>query len=367
MNDFFIGGGQRLVLDILKQPVFDEDNIHLITFVRDEKREELLRELPSYIMYHRIDFPHILSIKGWWKLYRLLRKIKPDIVWAHFYFSNTVFRIVGLFLGYPTVIVEHNTYVWKSWLQRTVDRILSKSTYRIVAVSNTVADFTSEQEHIPRDKFLVIPNGVDLRRLAAETEGLSKDDAVRILGLPTGYKYVINVARLSSQKNHRLLIESFAIFAKKYTEYALIIVGEGPEQEVLERLVQAKDLGGRVHFLGSRMDVGVCYLASDFFVLTSKIEGFALVCIEAMSFGLPVVSTRVAGPDTYIIDAENGYLAASEPTELAEKMTLVVSGDQQSLRAMRETARETAQIYDIERTVESYNILFSSILSKSVR
>lgn len=360
MNDFFVGGGQRLVADILKQPFFECDNVHLVTFMHDERREVLLSELPKHIVHHRINFSHLMDIGGWWRLYRLLLKIQPEIVWTHFFFSNTVFRTLRLFFRYRVIAVEHNTYVWKTWFHRVIDRILSFFTYKIVAVSQTVANFTSKQEHIPIGKFIVIPNGVDLKRLAAETEELSKDEIKQSLGLGRERSYIINVGRLSTQKNHQLLIEAFDIFAKKNFNYDLLIIGEGPERVVLEKMVREKELANRVRFLGARMDVSRWYVASDFFVLTSKIEGFALVCIEAMSFGLPVISTKVAGPDVYIVNDQNGYLATADPADIAGKMLLLATLDQEALSAMRASAKKTAEEYDIKKTAHAYSDLFSA-------
>lgn len=356
INDLFLGGAQRLVVDVLNQHTFANSQVHLITFISNSAREELLRELPTQVKHHRVEFHNLFDFRGWCRLYKTLSHIRPNVVWSHFYFSNTVFRLLKLFFGYRVIVVEHNTYTWKTFIQRVTDWALAHVTYKIVAVSDSVALFTAAQEHISPDKFLVIQNGVDVERLTLGIEDIGANAAKLALGVPSDRKYVINVARLSSQKNHKLLIEAFSVFFKQNFGYDLLIVGAGPERHALEQLVDRFKLSGHVHFLGARMDVGLCYRAADFFVLTSHIEGFALVCIEAMSFGLPVISTRVAGPDSYIIDGENGYLTSFDAQEIADNMyALATSSD---LENMRLSAKRTADNYTIDKTADAYSNLF---------
>jgi len=196
INDLFVGGAQRLVIDVLKQPIFSDTEVHLVTFLEDVSRENFRAQLPVHVHYHHIPFPHHLSPIGWWRLGRLIARVRPQAVWTHFFFSNTVYRILQPFFGYRVVAVEHNTYTWKRWTHRLVDRALAHVTYRIVAVSRTVAEFTARQERISIEKFEVIPNGVNVADIKARVADLSREDALRSIKLPTDCRYVLNVARL---------------------------------------------------------------------------------------------------------------------------------------------------------------------------
>lgn len=357
INDLFVGGAQRLVVDVLSQPAFADAEVHLVTFLDDIHRESFRSQLPASVQYHHIPFTHYLNPLGWWGLFRLLAEVRPQAVWTHFFFANTVYRMLQPFFGYRVVAVEHNTYTWKRWHHRVVDRLLARLTHRIVAVSSTVATFTSRQEGIPFEKFVVIPNGVNVQKIREDAAAMTREEALHTLGLPSDRRYLVNVARLSRQKNHRLLLDAFAKFSSMYPDYTLLIVGDGPERVALEQYAAASGLAERVRFLGIQMDVVPCYCASDFFVLTSTIEGFALVCIEAMACGLPVISTRVAGPDEYVWDGENGFLVPAEPAAVAEKMKILARMTPAEREILGDAARLVAEQYSVAVTAQRYYTL----------
>ena len=117
----------------------------LVTLFFWEGKEYFYDLVPTNIAVHRLAFKGFWDIGSWFRLYRLLRSFDADIILSNLFFSNTVLRILKPLFRYKVVIVEHNTYVKKTKVHQTLDRILSHMTERIVAVSNTVASFTSEQ------------------------------------------------------------------------------------------------------------------------------------------------------------------------------------------------------------------------------
>ncbi|OGJ60229.1 hypothetical protein A2635_05695 [Candidatus Peribacteria bacterium RIFCSPHIGHO2_01_FULL_51_9] len=236
-----------------------------------------------------------------------------------------------------------------------LDRVLSHITSKIIAVSETVRTFTAQQEKIPLEKFMVIRSGVAVQDSLRKAEGIDRDATRRALGYGPDVRVVINAARLMRQKNQGALIQAFAAFSVAHPEYKLIIMGEGTkygEYAALIRELQAED---RIRLLGNIMDVGRYYAASDFFVSPSHIEGFGIAHVEALAFGLPVLTTKTAGPDEMIQEGENG-LFISDPSPNAirvglEKMALL------DLASMHEACRATADRYDVRHTVALYEEL----------
>lgn len=127
---------------------------------------------------------------------------------------------------------------------------------------------------------------------------------------PIKRRQIVTVGRLTTQKNHRLLIESFSELAQEYPQYALKIYGVGPLKNALEQQIKKLKLQNRVFLMGSKKRVMFDVQQSDIFVLPSDFEGFPNVLIEAMACGMPVISSDFpTGVARQLIkDGENGYL-----------------------------------------------------------
>lgn len=361
INDFLVGGAQRMLSDMLRHIDRTEFEPVLITLFYWDGKDYFYDLVPSDIPVHRLAFKGFMDVRSWIRLFLVLKTVDADVVLSNLFFSNTTLRILSPLFRYKVVIVEHNTYVNKTKMHQMVDRILARLSVRIVAVSNTVATFTAKQERIPREKFIVIHNGVDIESLREECKKYDRDTVKKELGIGTGARVLLNIARLTTQKNPRLLLEGFALFAASHKDYVLVIVGGGRKWDALLR-EHAKALGiaDHVFLMGMRKDVARFYAIADFFVSTSHIEGFGIAHAEALACGVPVLTTKTAGPDEMIREGENGYFISGPSAEaVASGMETMVSAD---LPAMRSKAAESARAYGIERTVAAYEALFRAVL-----
>lgn len=349
INNFAAAGAQKLVADQLNHFDRNRYELALLTFSQEEDKDNFFHLLPENVKSYKLDFKNFYDIKNWFKVLKILREYKPDVVLSHLFFSNVVLRVLKPILNYRTIIYEHNTYINKTKLQILLDKILSSFTYKIIAVSKSVKSFTAKQEKINPDKFVVIPNSIDYMQIRAEAEKNNKDTLKEKLGFKREDKLIINVARLNKQKNHKLLIDSFAEFSKRNDRYKLIILGDGPLHNDLNTHIRSLRLEEKVFLLGFKRNVLEYMLISELFVLTSKFEGFALVCIEAMAAGLSVVSTNVAGPDEYVINGFNGYLTKENKEDIVQKMQGVVNFGQ---NYFSENCKKTAQKYDIKNNIK---------------
>jgi glycosyltransferase involved in cell wall biosynthesis len=174
-----------------------------------------------------------------------------------------------------------------------------------------------------RSKPIVIQNAMLPPYSRASGETVSREE----LGITPGSVIFGSVGRLSAEKGHRFMISAFHELMKMEPQASLnlIVVGDGREQEALER--QATELGirERIHFAGYQGDCNQWMQMMDCMVQPSLTEGTPNSVLEAMCLGVPVVATAVGGVPDLIVDGENGLLVpAANPTALAEAMRRIL-------------------------------------------
>ena len=144
-------------------------------------------------------------------------------------------------------------------------------------------------------------------------------------------KVIITSGRLKKQKNHKLLIDSFALIASKFIDYKLLILGEGGLRNSLESLIEEYRLNDRVTLLGYVDNVKERLSRASVFVLSSLYEGMPNALIEAMALGLPCISTDCDGGGArYLInDGENGLLVPNNDVNaLANAIDKILSNEE---------------------------------------
>jgi glycosyltransferase involved in cell wall biosynthesis len=333
----------------------------LITLFDSDDKDNFYNLIPKNIPVYRLRFRHIRDISEWYRLFRLLKKIDSDIVVSSLFFSNTVFRLIKPLFRYRVIIVEQSTYLGKTRVQQITDRLLASITEKIVAVSKMVASFTAEQEGIGAEKFVIIYNGVDVSRLMQEQAQYQREAIRKELGIDEDERVMVNVGRLTPEKNHLALIEGFALFAAAHPAYTLFIVGGGGLMAELAARVAARGLQNKVFLLGLRKDVVRYYTAADFFISTSLREGFGIAHAEAMACGLPLLSTRTSGSDEMITEGVNGYfIDGPDPGSIVAGMEKMALAD---WAAMSAQARRSVEQFSIERTVKGYEAICSEIIT----
>lgn len=358
INDFLVGGAQRLHLGLFAGLNPSRYDMHLVTLFAFPNKDDFYAEVPPFIMVHRLSFKGFKDLRSWRALYRLFRSMRPDVVIASLFFANTACRVLQPFLGYAVVATENNTYVDKTLGAIVIDWLLSLITFKIIAVSETVRAFTAEQEKIPLEKFMVIRSGVNIQELLHKAEGIDRDATRRALGFGPETRVVINAARLTRQKNQGALIHAFADFSAAHPEYKLIIMGEGTKYAEYAKLIHELQAEDRIRLLGNIMAVARYYAISEFFVSPSHIEGFGIAHVEALTFGLPVLTTKTAGPDEMIKEGENGvFISDPSPESIRAGLERMMS---LNLASMREACRATADRYDIRHTVALYEELLGA-------
>src|SRR2546430_16254052 len=174
-----------------------------------------------------------------WRLARLFRERKVDIAHAYLYDASIATRIAGRLARVPVVVTS--TRASLSYLPRVawwLDRATAPWCQRIIAVSRGTAEFVIQREGIPRDKVVVIPNGVDLERFRPG----GKQSARTHLGVASEAFLVACVARPHPQKGHRFLFEALVAARSRVPRLICLMAGGGPLPGALAAAVRRKGL-----------------------------------------------------------------------------------------------------------------------------
>ena len=259
------------------------------------------------------------------RLQDFLHQCQPDIVHTFLLTGSLYGRFAAMMARVPVVIgTEVNVYQRKRPLHALAERWLMRGTDAVVASAESVREFYIKQVDADPAKVEVIYNAVDWSQL--ETT-ISREAMRMAMGVPVDAPLLGIIARLTEQKGHRVLLDALAQMPD-LSQAHLVIVGDGPLRDELQRQAAGLGLADRVRFLGARRDLGNILAAIDVFVMPSFWEGLPLAMVLAMGAGLPVVATRVAGIPEVIQDGVNGLLVTpGESGELGAALSRVVNDD----------------------------------------
>lgn len=286
-----------------------------------------------------------------WQLARLFRKRKVDIAHAYLYDASIATRIAGRLARVPVVVTS--TRASLSYLPRVawwLDRATAPWCQRIIAVSRGTAEFVIQREGIPRDKVVVIPNGVDLERFRPGGKQTARTD----LRVASDAFVVACVGRLHPQKGHRYLLEALDAMRSRVPGLLCLMAGEGALRVALEAEVKRRGLAAVCRFLGAQDPIQPLYAAADVVVLPSLYEGMPNVVLESMAMGCPVIATAVEGSVDLVEDGVTGLLVPPADAAALERALLELASDSGRRVAMGRSARAVAErSHGIDRMVNA--------------
>lgn len=310
-----------------------------------------------------------------WKLFRLLRRLKPDIIHTHTAKAGAAGRTAGLLYRLtsrrrvPFVHTFHG-HVFHGYygplvtrMFLTVERILARFTDAIIVLSPRQREEINVHYRIGSStQFRVVPLGLDLK---TDPSAPTRDSFRRELGIAPNAFVAAIVGRLTGVKDHAFFLD--AVAAAGRNDVVFVVIGDGDLRPTLE--AQAKSLGleGRVRFIGNRNDPERFYRGIDLLVLTSRNEGTPLTILEAFANEVPVMSTAVGGvPD--LLAEDRGLLFEHGDIAGFGKALSVAVSDRGRTRAM--AARGLAYVrehYSRERLIRDIRGLYEDLLRRATR
>lgn len=242
-------------------------------------------------------------------LIRLIQRGNFDVVHIHSQEAGLLGRVVAWMAGaqlviYTPQVIDIRRARWH-WLYVLIERILSQITAMIISVN----EFDQRRMigwGIPSRKIVTIPNGIDLSAFERQSDAGSLR---RAMGLDENCPLVIQVGRLSAQKNPLAFVEGAAQVIQKRPDTRFMLVGEGPMRKAITLRAKALGLDGAISLLGWQDNAADLIAAADVVSLTSRWEGMPHVLLEAMACSRPVVATAVNGCPEIVVDGVTGFLS----------------------------------------------------------
>ena len=226
----------------------------------------------------------------------------------------------------------------------------------VTAVSRFLKEKTITNYEIEKD-IEVIPNFVDTNLFKPET---SCDFRKTIAS--KGEKILVHTSNFRQVKR---VSDSIRIFEKVQKEIPskLILVGDGPDRSECERLARQLNLGDSVKFLGKQEALVEILSSSDIFLIPSQSESFGLAALEAMSCGLPVISSSVGGLPELVRHNETGFIAEIGDIERMAKYTLELLSNEKKYNLFSENSRQRAVTkFDKSKVIPLYEEYYEQIL-----
>ncbi len=272
------------------------------------------------------------------RLYRELRRNRPDALVSFNYHANMLCKVVGRLAGVKAVVPSIRNEYFGGRLRERVEAATAFLAPITTTNSELVGASLVRRGIVPRRKMRVVLNAapvpedrLDPRR-RTELRGEMGCGSQDMLWLAVG--------RFEPQKDYPNLIAAFGELANRWPSAKLALVGHGSLSGDIGSLATASPAADRIRVVGRRTDVADLMQSCDAYVLSSVNEGMPNTVIEAMATALPIVATAVGGTGELMGDDECGFLVpAGDASALAAAMDRVMGLDPGERRAMGERAR----------------------------
>lgn len=305
-------------------------------------------------------------IKAVPKLYRLFRRIKPDVVHSHL-FDDSVPALLAARLSNVKirVITKQDTSFHYFYAPKWVrfDRFNNRNATHAVAVSQEAREFIIEKEKCDPAKAFMIHHGIDSKRF-------SMPDSEKVNEFKTRFDlhgaFVIGtVARFIEWKKYRDIIEVAALLVNEIPSARFLLIGQGAQEQEIRNLIAEKNLEKQVILTGfiDKYMMQHLYGAMDVYLHAAFFEPFGFVIAEAMMTGLPVVSTPTGAARDAIIQKQNGWLGEYDnPQSLADGILYFYHN--RPVLPWKEAQQTANKMFNFERMFDDYINLYTNALRK---
>lgn len=344
---------------------------HVVIALTDCDPEFCARVQRRDVDFISLKLPPGHGIRHYLTLYRLLRRLRPDIVHTR--------NLAALEMAVPAWAARvpvriHGEHGWdssdpggRSRKYQLLRRLYTPFVTHYIALSVQLSSYLTGAVGVPPARVTRICNGVDAARFVPAER---RREIAPAEFAPAGCVVFGTVGRLQTVKDQVTLVRAFGRWLADDADARrlarLVIVGDGPQRAEVEAAIAAADVSDRVWLAGARDDVPQLLQGMDVFVLPSRAEGISNTLLEAMASGLPVIATDVGGNGELVVPDKTGCLVPPEdPPAMALAMQAVFH-DSERRMAQRSAARRRIEAeFSLDAMVDRYMTVYDRMLVRA--
>lgn len=343
--------------------------VHFITYKQPVRLELLSRNIhfhevsvPEYPLFHFQPYELALSSK----LVDMVKLFRLELLHVHYaiphayaaYMAKMMLAQEGIHIPFVTTLHGTDiTLVGNHPFYKPAVTFSINNSDIVTSVSESLKDDTLRLFDVHKD-IHVVPNFIDM-----EKHGNTFTDCQRDLMAAEHERIITHVSNLRPLKRIQDVIQIFDTIQKEIPA-KLLVVGEGPDKAMAERMCADLGLKNNVSFVGNSSEVDKILCFSDLFLLTSEKESFGLAALEAMATGVPVISTNAGGLSEVNIHGVSGFLSGVGDVEDMAKKALTILRDVNTLKEFKIRAKQTAKKFDTQNIVPIYEDIYDKALEQ---
>lgn len=361
-----VGGAQKLQVSFARAARGRDLSMTIISLA-NATDTPVLEELGA-IQVPIVTFPvkKLFNYEHLSKLYRFFRENDFDVLQTHLCAANILGPLIGRVCGIPVIATLHSASFdprfYKKGRYMLESRMLRHGATRIVGVGHVVAE--ANQSRVGNRRINVIPNAIVATGQSSTEERQHKRSEMLNSAPHADTVIFISVGRLSLPKAYPDLVHAFASVHSAQPATKLVIVGSGQMHDELAALIRDLNLNDCVTLFGQRSDVAALLNAADVYVSSSHWEGLPVAILEAMSAGLPIVSTSV-GDIPRVVSSDSGILVPPRDIKNLAHAMIELARNPERRKQMGANAR--AYVYrhhSPETWIDQYISLYQELLSR---
>lgn len=299
------------------------------------------------IKVYYLELKNIFDIYVIKKFYDIIKEFRPNILVTYLIHADLYGRALGKLFGIKKIVSSKRgsllQWEWLSFFDRLTKFLV---THYLVQTKTAQLEWMVKLK-LPKNKFTIIPNGIDTKQFQIKIDKAKKRKDLRI---KENFFIISCVSRLRRGKGHEILLEAFEKVFKKNKDISLLIVGNGEREKELRQQIENYFSKDKIYFLGNRNDIPEILAISDLFILPTKKEGMSNAIIEAMSAGLPIITTAIPENKSLITNKEDGILCLlNNSTSLSEAIILLQNNIILSNKVRKNAQKKANELFDIKK------------------
>ena len=350
------GGAERVMSLLANQFIEKGYGVEFIFLKKDIRFYPLHQNIKIKVAEQECGSNSLIKKLLWMRKH--IQQDKPDAIFAFriAIYCVTLFSLFGVKV--PVIASERNDPRFNSLAWKIIQAVLLPLADRFVVQTQQIKDYFP--------KFI-----------QKKTDIIFNPVTEKVFSLPSvpKEKRIISVGRLHSQKNQKMMIEAFARVSEEFPEWKLVIYGEGPERDSLQRMIQDYSqsssarqsrfkIQDRVFMPGRSENIIDELNKSEIFAFSSDYEGMSNAVVEAFCVGLPIITTKVSGTEDFIKENKNGYLLERNDVDGMEKAMRKLMSDENLRKTIGENNRQQANFFKTEHIFHQWENVVNKVVNR---